>query len=105
MIKKQKFEIENGELSFDPKTKWIKIKIGKESSRIKKKDLWQIAFMISDVMKQDELLPAQQITMMEFDREHMVKAEKDIKAGEIVKFHCHVSVPKVIVDHLLEKKK
>ena len=105
VFKKQRFEMGDGlEFWYDPKTKWINVKLNGQKSRIRKTELWQLAFMISGEEKQDELLPAKKITMMQFDRIHTIKATKDIKKDETIQFHCHVDVPKVVVEHLLSKE-
>ena len=42
--------------------------------------------------------------MMSFYRMYKIKAEKDLKAGDTVNFHCQIDVPLAIMDSLINKE-
>ena len=101
---KQNFEFNGATFKFDPKTKWMHLKIGKEKARIKHNDLWMMVFMTSGQKKQDDLIEIDSRDMMQFVRQHQVKATKDIKEGEMITVNCNVNVPLVVVESLLKKE-
>lgn len=102
--KKQTFKLGRAELRFDPKDTHVILKIGERMARVKKTELWMVVFAISREKDQDDLIPAMKKDMMSFDRVHTIKATKDIKEGEIVKFHCHTDVPLTILNSLINKE-
>lgn len=97
----EKHEISGTVFEYEPKTKYLTITIGKEKRRLKKTDLWMLVFMMSKGKQQDDLIPVWEKDMVQFTRQHKIKATKDIKAGEMVQFHCDVNVPKIVVESLL----
>ena len=100
----EKHEISGAVFEYEPKTKYVNITIGKEKRRLKKTDLWMLVFMMSKGKQQDDLIPVWEKEMVQFTRQHQIKATKDIKAGEMIKFHCDVNVPKIVVESLLAKE-
>lgn len=101
---KQNFEFDNITFKYDPKTKWVNVKISKEKGRIKQNDLWMMTFMISKERQQDDMMPDKDRDMMQFVRQHQIRATKDIKAGEMITVNCNVNVPMVVVDSLLKER-
>ena len=105
MLKKpQTFDLGEAVFKYDPKTKWIHLTLGKEKTRIKQNDLWMMTFMISKEKQQDDLIPDKDQDMMQFVRQHQIRAKKDIKEGEMITVNCNVNVPQVVVDSLLKEK-
>ncbi len=103
--KPQQFEMDNIIFKYTPKSKWVNVKIGKEKGRLQQKDLWMMVFMITkDKKQQDDMVTEQDREMMQFVRQHQVKATKDIKAGEMITVNCNVNVPQVVVDSILKGK-
>ncbi len=104
---KQKQTFKFGDVKFivNPKNPSVIVQVenGQKAS-IKKIDLWGMVFAISDSKKQEGLIPVQKSEMMEIDRVHTIKATKDIKEGETVKFHCHISVPLALAEAQLTKE-
>lgn len=82
----------------------LTITIGKEKRSIKKTDLWMLVFMNSKGKAQDDLIPVWEKEMLQFTRQHQIRATRDIKAGEMIKYHCDVNVPKIVVESLLRKE-
>lgn len=107
-MSKKKFgedhEISGVRFKYEKKTKYLTIEIGDQKRRLKKTDLWMLVFMMSKDKQQDDLIPVWEKDMVQFTRFHTIKATKDIKEGEIIKFHCDVNVPKIVVDSLLVKE-
>jgi len=100
--KSQTFTLGEVKFSFNPKSKWIRVYVkGAKVKMVLKNELWLMMYTISQVKAQDDLIPAFKKEMMQFDRVHTIKATKDIKEGEIIKFHCHVDVPLTIVESTL----
>lgn len=94
-----------GEVTFNyEKTPYLSIAIGKQKARIKKTDLWMLVFMMSKGKTQDDLIPVWEKEMVQFTRQHKVRAGKDIKAGEEVIFNCDVNIPRIVVESLLKKE-
>lgn len=105
MIKnKQIFSLGKASFIVDPKKSNIAVRVGDMRFSIKKNELWAMVFAISSQKEQDDLIPKTKNEMMQFDRVHTIKATKDIKAGETIKFHCHVDVPLTIVEAHLTKE-
>ncbi len=100
----EKHEIGGAIFEYEKKTKYLTITVGKEKRRLKKTDLWMLVFMMSKGKQQDDLIPVWEKEMVQFTRQHQIKATKDIKAGEMIKFHCDVNVPKIVVESLLAKE-
>ena len=104
---KKKFggEHEIGGVKFKyDKTPFVTITIGKEVRKVKKSDVWMLVFMNSKGKQQDDLIPVWEKEMVQFTRQHIITATRDVKAGEKLKFHCDVNVPKIVVDSLLRKE-
>ncbi len=104
LTKKQDFDMDGVVFTCDPRTKWVTVKIGAKKGRVKKNDLWMMVFMISKEKQQDDMIPEEDIEMMQFVRQHQVKATKDIKAGEMITVNCNVNVPMTVVESLLKKE-
>ena len=90
--------------NYEKTTPYIWVSIGSEKKRIKKNDLWMLVFMMSKGKTQDQLIPVWEKEMVQFTRQHYIKATRDIKEGETIQFHCDVNVPKIVVDSLLAKE-
>jgi hypothetical protein len=102
---KQEFVFNKATFLFDPKKEYFRVKIGNEETSVKRTDLWMMVFMTNGGKRQDDLLEVKQNEMMQFVRQHQVKATKDIKEGELITVNCNVNVPQVVVDSLLKDKK
>jgi hypothetical protein len=92
-----------------PDAEDVNVRVGDSKGvRVKKVDLWAACFAIADAKTQELLLPVRQTEMSTFIRVHKVKVKRDIKAGQVLTFHCKVSVPQVIEEGLagsLRKKR
>ena len=102
--KPQDFEFDKAIFKYDPKTKWLHLKLGTEKAKIKYTDLWMMTFVLGNHKQQDDLIPVEDKEMMVFVRQHQVKATKDIKEGEMITVNCNVNVPVVVVESLLKKE-
>lgn len=89
--------------TIDPKLTTVLVKCGPHKIKMRKSDLWQLAFMISKQKDQDELIPIEKRPMMKFMRIFKVQARKDMKAGEVMEFHTEIDVPLMVVDQLLKE--
>lgn len=70
------------------------------TSMVKKVDLWGAVFAITDGKMQDDLMPVRQTQMMTFERIHSVRAKRDIKKGDVLRFKSKIDVPLTIVESL-----
>jgi hypothetical protein len=104
LSKKEEHDISGVKFKYEKGKPYVTIRIEKDQRRIKKTDLWMLVFMMSKGKQQDDLIPVWEKDMIQFTRQHKVRATKDIKAGEMVEFHCDVNVPKIVVDSLLKKE-
>ena len=90
-------------VTFDyQKGEFLTVSIGDKTKKIKKTDLWMLVFMMSKGKTQDDLIPVWEKEMMQFTRQHQIKVTRDVKAGEYMKFHCDVNVPKIVVASILK---
>lgn len=108
MSKKKKFaedhEISGVKFKYEKVTKFLTIEIGNEKRRLKKSDLWMLVFMMSKGKQQDDLIPVWEKNMVQFTRQHQIRATRDIKEGEMLKFHCDVNVPQIVLDSITQKE-
>lgn len=105
MAKKEFEKQEIGGVTFQYlKGKGVTITIGREKRTIPKNDLWMIVFLNSKGKTQDQLVPVWQKDMMQFVRQYEIVAKTDMKAGDRLRFHANIDVPKVVVESLLAKE-
>ena len=103
---KQKQTFKFGDVKFivDPKKPSVVVQVENgQKATIKKIDLWGMVFAMSDSKQQEGLIPVQKSEIMQIDRVHTIKATKDIKEGETVKFHCHIDIPLALAEAQLTK--
>lgn len=81
----------------------VSITIGKQSTEVEYKELWGVIFVLGEGKYRDEMIPVQKKEMMVFSRKHVIKATKDIKAGETINVWCEVNIPKTIVEAIAEE--
>lgn len=83
----------------------LRLTLGQKSTEVEYKDLWGVAFLLGkeDKERQDQLVPVQKKEMMVFSRKHVIRAEKDIKAGETLNVWCEVNIPLTIVEAIAEE--
>lgn len=104
-MKQKDFKFGTANFKYDHKTEWVHLNLGKQKTRIKKTDLWMMVFMMTKDKKQkDDLISEQDREMMQFVRQHQVRATKDIKEGELMIFNCKVNVPLIVVDSIVKKE-
>ena len=86
------------------RTKWcqdcqVRIEVGKEKRVIKQKDLYGVAFaMTNDDDMRDNLMPVRKEVMMRFKKVHQVQLKSDMKAGETLQFTSVIDVPTYVVE-------
>lgn len=102
--KKQTFTFGDVVFTVDPKKPHIVMSLGKEKRSIKKNELWTMVFAISKKKKQADLIPVTSKEMMQFVRQVEFKATKDIKAGEVMKFHLPINIPMTVVQAALNER-
>ena len=69
------------------------------SSLVKISDLFSILFPLVDKPSKDLLVSQWKEKGTEFVRQYQIKAEKDIKKGELVTFNVNIKIPDII-NHL-----
>jgi hypothetical protein len=85
-------------LKFNPASDNVIFKFGRHESKVKRTDLWMMVFSMMDQDMQDKMIPEKKTEMERFVRTHNIKIIKDLKAGDIVKFHCEIDVPAVVAE-------
>ena len=91
------------EMKLDPKSKHVEIIVlgnPVRSYKVKKTDLWAIAFAIADEKTQEQMMPVRKTIMTQFIREYRIKATKDVKQGEFLTFRVNIDMPKVVEEEL-----
>lgn len=92
------------DVNFDKKyTDCVRINLGKSRAIIKKSDLFQILFMVSNEQQQEAMIPIKKEAVRPYKKQHMVKLQKDMKAGEELVVNCTVHVP-LLVEEALKKE-
>jgi len=66
------------------------------SSLVKISDLVSVLFPLIDKPSQDMLVSSWEEKGTEFVRQYQIKAEKDIKKGELVTFNVNIKIPDII---------
>lgn len=85
------------DVNFNPKRKdLIKITLANKVSIIKKDDLWNFVFTIVKTDQQQKMIPVLKTEMVRYQKQHEIRLQKDMKAGEIVVAHCAVNVKEEI---------
>lgn len=82
--------------------KVLKIRIGKEETYIATGDLRTILFAISNPEEQRKAMPIQMVTQRRYQTILGVKADKDIKKGEMVNFKVDIPLPPIDKEIMLE---
>lgn len=94
-------DVEHGiQFDFDPADKFLTVKIGKETARVKYVDLWGVVYALGDERQMEQITPVRQTEVMVYERVHNVKLKKNMRAGEIMKVRCKIDVPVTIVEGL-----
>ena len=71
----------------------IKLTMNGKTATINKKELYTIAYLIADEEAQDRMTPTVNVEVTKYVRSIKLKAEKDIKKGEIIVANVEVEVP------------
>jgi hypothetical protein len=87
------------EVGFDPHNKnSIKVTLAGKVSFISKDDLWNFVFSVVQVSQQQRMIPVTKTDFEQYKKQHEIKLQKDMKAGETVIAHCVVNVRQEVVD-------
>lgn len=81
----------------------VKISIREKSTIVDYKELWGAIFVLSDKERQDAMMPVRKEERMVFSRKHVIRLNKDMKAGEDVVAWCEISIPETIVRAIAEE--
>jgi len=85
------------DVNYNPKRKdLIKVTLANKISVIKKDDLWNFVFTIVQTSQQQRMIPVVKTEMIRYQKQHEIRLQKDMKAGEIVVAHCAVNVEEEI---------
>lgn len=113
MINKQNIAIltdtlNNGQVSFE--VNWdpnyqdsIRITLGEHQAIIARSQLFEFMFMLATPEQQVDMIPVKKTEMIQYIKQHVVKAEKDIRMGEQIVVNCRVNVPQTIADAIKRK--
>ncbi len=82
--------------------KVLRIKMGKEEAYIAIGDLRTILFATSSAEEQRKMMPMQMVTQRRYQTMLGVKADKDIKKGEMVNFKVDIPLPPIEKEIMLE---
>ena len=109
LLEKKTVELTDGVLmDVDPTSEFVQLRMGDEKKMIRKSDLYSLCYIIADAENQDKLTAVRQTEVEHFTRLHQVKLKKNMRAGEVIRVRCHISVPVAVVEglkHIVEKPK
>lgn len=92
------------ELTFDPRVQDIVvIRVGTEESIVNMKDLYQFVFQCSDENDQMGLIPHRKEEVRKFKKQHVVRAQKDIKKGDEMVVNCEVDIAETVVKGMMNQ--
>ena len=80
----------------------VEIQIGEEKARITLGDLRTILFALSNPKEQKEMMPIAMVTQRRYQTMLGVKAQKDIKKGEVVNFKVDIPLPPIEKEIMME---
>lgn len=78
----------------------IKVTLANKVSTIRKDDLWNFVFSIVQTSQQQRMIPVKKEDFTVYNRQHHVKVEKDLKAGDEVIVNCKLDVTQRVEEHL-----
>ena len=82
----------------------VRITLGDKFSIVKYSDLFAFMFQLATKEQQAQMIPVREELGNQYMKQVTIKATKDIKEGELVKFHIPINVPQVIEDAILKEK-
>jgi hypothetical protein len=83
-----------------PGSEWVEIEMGKEKMRVKISEIWAVTFALCGPEQQEKMMPVRQTEMMTYEKIYKVRATKDIRKGEVIKFRAKIDVPLTITESL-----
>ena len=81
----------------------IKVTVNGIESIIKYSDLFAFMFVLGNKEQQAKMTPVLEEKGHEYMRQHVVKLNKDMKAGEEMVVNCRIRVPDVIAEQIKTK--
>ncbi|MBT9169542.1 MAG: hypothetical protein DDT19_02903 [Syntrophomonadaceae bacterium] len=81
--------------------KAFKITVGKEEAILERDDLYALMMLFGDEEQQSDLIPVKQQEVRSIRRLITVRAQKDIKKGETIRFAYEYFVPGRVYESLL----
>lgn len=87
-------------VDIDPEADYVVLRMGKESKRIRKVELWSMCYIMADADTQDKLTPVRTTEVQEFKRKHRIQLKKDMRRGEILTVTCNINIPTTVVEGL-----
>lgn len=73
----------------------LRFRIGEEEAILAIGDLRTILFAVSDRKSQGEMLPIQMVTQRKYQTVLGIKADRDIKKGEMINFKVDIPLPPI----------
>ena len=80
----------------------VELRIGDERARIALGDLRTILFALSSPKQQRDMMPLQMVTQRRYQTVLGVRAEKNIKKGEVVNFKVDIPLPPIEKEIMME---
>ena len=85
-----------------PNKETVEFKINEEKVIISLGDLRTILFALSDNEEQKKMMPLQMVTQRKYQTMLGVKAQKDIKKGEVINFKVDIPLPPIEKEIMME---
>ncbi|MES2216638.1 MAG: hypothetical protein V4481_05085 [Patescibacteria group bacterium] len=88
------------EFDVDPAREVFVLKMGKESKKFNRIDLWALVYAISGPEQQDKMMPVRRSEVLTYRRIHKIRLKKAMPEGGIITCRCEINVEKVVVEGL-----
>lgn len=82
----------------------VKLKMGDKTAVITINDLYNFVWVIANSEQQTSLTPVRKTEVMIYERQHKVRANKNIKKGDVLIVNCKIDVPLTVVDSLRDSQ-
>ena len=85
-----------------PNNETVEFKINEEKVIISLGDLKTILFALSNPQEQKDMMPLQMVTQRKYQTMLGIKAQKDIKKGEVINFKVDIPLPPIEKEIMME---